>query len=68
MHFTVYNEEKGLLGQRFIPLFAMMAGYRYVPLRNHRNEPLPLAALFVHIALEDWVHNDMKGDSCNDHY
>ena len=40
-----------------------MAGYRYVPLRNRHNEPLPLAALFVHITVEDWIHDDMKGDS-----
>lgn len=62
VHFAVYDEEKELLGQRFIPLCAIMAGYRYVPLRNHHNEPLPLAALFVHIAVEDWIHSDLKGE------
>ncbi|KAL5499840.1 hypothetical protein EMCRGX_G011304 [Ephydatia muelleri] len=60
VHFAVYDEEKELLGQRFIPLCAIMAGYRYIPLRNHHNEPLPLAALFVHITVEDWIHSDLK--------
>ena len=62
VHFAVYDEEKELLGQRFIPLCAIMAGYRYIPLRNHHNEPLPLAALFVHITVEDWIHSDLKGE------
>nr|BAA76274.1 PLC-betaS [Ephydatia fluviatilis] len=57
---AVYDEDRELLGQRSLPVNAIRAGYRHIPLRDKYNQPLSLASLFVHIMVDDWVGSDME--------
>ena len=58
---AVYDDDRELLGQRSLPVNAIRAGYRQIPLRDKYNQPLSLASLFVHIMVDDWVGSDMEG-------
>ncbi|XP_064623811.1 1-phosphatidylinositol 4,5-bisphosphate phosphodiesterase beta-1-like isoform X2 [Lineus longissimus] len=50
------SEESGkLIGHRLLPVEGLRPGYRHISLRNEANQPLPLATLFVHITVKDYV-------------
>lgn len=51
---------KGLCCELVVPCFA---GYHYICLRNERNQPLTLPALFVYIEVKDYVPDTYAGDS-----
>lgn len=40
------------------------AGYHYISLRNERNQPLMLPAVFVYIEVKDYVPDTYAGKQC----
>ena len=57
----MFDDDKELVGQRCLPVNHIRPGFRYIPLRDKHNQPLPLAMLFVNIKVEDWVPNEFEG-------
>lgn len=51
---------KGLCCELVVPY---LAGYHYICLRNERNQPLTLPALFVYIEVKDYVPDTYAGNS-----
>lgn len=44
--------EKNMIGQTTYPINCLRTGFRSVPLRNKYSEELELAALLIHISIE----------------
>jgi phosphatidylinositol phospholipase C beta len=59
LRFAVYDDNSKLLGQRVLPVPALQAGYRHIPLRNEFNQPLGLASVFVEFTMSDYVPDGM---------
>ena len=58
---AAFDDDKELVGQRCLPVNHIRPGFRYIPLRDKHNQPLPLAMLFVNIKVEDCVPNEFEG-------
>ncbi|XP_060042519.1 1-phosphatidylinositol 4,5-bisphosphate phosphodiesterase beta-1 isoform X1 [Erinaceus europaeus] len=52
---AVYEEGGKFIGHRILPVQAIRPGYHYISLRNERNQPLMLPAVFVYIEVKDYV-------------
>ena len=57
----MFDDDRELIGQRFLPVDAIRPGFRHISLRDKHNQALPLATLFVHIKVEDWVPGELEG-------
>ena len=57
----MFDDDREMIGQRFLPVNIIRPGFRHIPLRDKHNQPLPLSMLFVQIKVEDWVPNEMEG-------
>nr|XP_004610990.1 unnamed protein product [Sorex araneus] len=55
LRIAVYEEGGKFIGHRILPVQAIRPGYHYVSLRNERNQPLMLPAVFVYIEVKDYV-------------
>ncbi|XP_052436661.1 1-phosphatidylinositol 4,5-bisphosphate phosphodiesterase beta-1-like [Carassius gibelio] len=55
LRIAVYEEGGKFIGHRIIPVSAIRPGYRYIGLRNEKNQALTLPALFVYIEVKDYV-------------
>uniref|UniRef100_A0A8C0EW51 1-phosphatidylinositol 4,5-bisphosphate phosphodiesterase n=1 Tax=Bubo bubo TaxID=30461 RepID=A0A8C0EW51_BUBBB len=55
LRLAVYEEGGKFIGHRILPVSAIRPGYHYICLRNERNQPLTLPALFVYIEVKDYV-------------
>lgn len=55
LRIAVYEEGGRFIGHRILPVQAIRPGYHYVSLRNERNQPLMLPAVFVYIEVKDYV-------------
>ncbi|XP_030622772.1 1-phosphatidylinositol 4,5-bisphosphate phosphodiesterase beta-1 [Chanos chanos] len=55
MRIAVFEEGGKFIGHRIIPVSAIRPGYRYIGLRNEKNQSLILPALFVYIEVKDYV-------------
>ncbi|XP_072437562.1 1-phosphatidylinositol 4,5-bisphosphate phosphodiesterase beta-1 isoform X1 [Chiloscyllium punctatum] len=55
LRISVYEEGGKFIGHRILPVQAIRPGYHYICLRNERNQPLMLPALFVYIEVKDYV-------------
>ncbi|XP_006870459.1 PREDICTED: 1-phosphatidylinositol 4,5-bisphosphate phosphodiesterase beta-1-like isoform X1 [Chrysochloris asiatica] len=55
LRIAVYEEGGKFIGHRILPVQAIRPGYHYVSLRNERNQPLMLPAVFVNIEVKDYV-------------
>ncbi|XP_072121625.1 1-phosphatidylinositol 4,5-bisphosphate phosphodiesterase beta-1 isoform X1 [Mobula birostris] len=55
LRIAVYEEGGKFIGHRILPVQAIRPGYRYICLRNERNVPLMLPAIFVYIEVKDYV-------------
>lgn len=51
IHLRVINENKEEIGQRFLPVHLMQAGYRHITLRNRENKPMGPASLFIYCSI-----------------
>ncbi|XP_076971794.1 1-phosphatidylinositol 4,5-bisphosphate phosphodiesterase beta-1 isoform X3 [Tamandua tetradactyla] len=55
LRIAVYEEGGKFIGHRILPVQAIRPGYHYISLRNERNQPLTLPAVFVYIEVKDYV-------------
>uniref|UniRef100_A0A4W4F727 1-phosphatidylinositol 4,5-bisphosphate phosphodiesterase n=1 Tax=Electrophorus electricus TaxID=8005 RepID=A0A4W4F727_ELEEL len=55
LRIAVFEEGGKFIGHRLIPVSAIRPGYRYIGLRNEKNQSLMLPALFVYIEVKDYV-------------
>ncbi|XP_062946221.1 1-phosphatidylinositol 4,5-bisphosphate phosphodiesterase beta-1 [Cynocephalus volans] len=55
LRIAVYEEGGKFIGHRILPVQAVRPGYHYICLRNERNQPLMLPAVFVYIEVKDYV-------------
>ncbi|XP_026165027.1 1-phosphatidylinositol 4,5-bisphosphate phosphodiesterase beta-1 [Mastacembelus armatus] len=55
LRIAAFEEGGKFIGHRIIPASAVRPGYRYIGLRNEKNQPLILPAVFVYIEVKDYV-------------
>ncbi|XP_065111125.1 1-phosphatidylinositol 4,5-bisphosphate phosphodiesterase beta-1 isoform X2 [Paramisgurnus dabryanus] len=55
LRIAVFEEGGKFIGHRLIPVSAIRPGYRYIGLRNEKNQALTLPALFMYIEVKDYV-------------
>ncbi|XP_034538204.1 LOW QUALITY PROTEIN: 1-phosphatidylinositol 4,5-bisphosphate phosphodiesterase beta-1-like [Notolabrus celidotus] len=55
LRIAAFEEGGKLIGHRIIPVSAIRPGYRYIGLRNEKNQSLILPAVFVYIEVKDYV-------------
>ncbi|CAL8254656.1 unnamed protein product [Lota lota] len=55
LRIAAFEEGGKFIGHRIIPVSAIRPGYRYIGLRNERNQNLILPAVFVQIEVKDYV-------------
>ncbi|XP_052039677.1 1-phosphatidylinositol 4,5-bisphosphate phosphodiesterase beta-1 isoform X1 [Apodemus sylvaticus] len=55
LRIAAYEEGGKFIGHRILPVQAIRPGYHYICLRNERNQPLMLPAVFVYIEVKDYV-------------
>ncbi|XP_066561937.1 1-phosphatidylinositol 4,5-bisphosphate phosphodiesterase beta-1 isoform X3 [Amia ocellicauda] len=55
LRIAVFEEGGKFIGHRIIPVSAIRPGYHYIGLRNEKNQPLTLPAVFVYIEVKDYV-------------
>uniref|UniRef100_A0A8C9VHL2 phosphoinositide phospholipase C n=1 Tax=Scleropages formosus TaxID=113540 RepID=A0A8C9VHL2_SCLFO len=55
LRIAVFEEGGKFIGHRIIPVSAIRPGYRYIGLRNEKNQSLVLPAIFVYIEVKDYV-------------
>ncbi|XP_066524161.1 1-phosphatidylinositol 4,5-bisphosphate phosphodiesterase beta-1 isoform X2 [Hoplias malabaricus] len=55
LRIAVFEEGGKFIGHRLIPVSAIRPGYRYIGVRNEKNQSLTLPALFVYIEVKDYV-------------
>ncbi|XP_045580259.1 1-phosphatidylinositol 4,5-bisphosphate phosphodiesterase beta-1 [Salmo salar] len=55
LRIAAFEEEGKFIGHRIIPVPAIRPGYRYIGLRNEKNQSLILPAVFVYIEVKDYV-------------
>lgn len=49
-----------MIGHRVLPVVGLCPGYRHVALRNECGQPLPLASLFLHVIVKDYVPDGLS--------
>ncbi|XP_044748447.1 1-phosphatidylinositol 4,5-bisphosphate phosphodiesterase classes I and II isoform X2 [Coccinella septempunctata] len=57
---VVYEESGKFIGHRILPVVGLCPGYRHVNLRNEIGQPLPLATLFLHVVVKDYVPDGLS--------
>ncbi|XP_018422344.1 PREDICTED: 1-phosphatidylinositol 4,5-bisphosphate phosphodiesterase beta-1 [Nanorana parkeri] len=55
LRIAAYEEGGKFIGHRILPVSAIRPGYHYISLRNEKNVPLTLPAIFVYIDVKDYV-------------
>ncbi|XP_075719176.1 1-phosphatidylinositol 4,5-bisphosphate phosphodiesterase beta-1 [Rhinoderma darwinii] len=55
LRISAYEEGGKFIGHRILPVSAIRPGYHYICLRNEKNVPLTLPAIFVCIEVKDYV-------------
>ena len=61
LRFTVVDDSGNFIAQRTVPLKSLQTGYRHIFLRDRCNHLIPLASLFLHIQLDDYVAPHLEG-------
>lgn len=49
-----------MIGHRVLPVVGLCPGYRHVALRTECGQPLPLASLFLHVIVKDYVPDGLS--------
>ncbi|XP_033226489.1 1-phosphatidylinositol 4,5-bisphosphate phosphodiesterase classes I and II isoform X2 [Belonocnema kinseyi] len=57
---AAYEESGKMIGHRVLPVVGLCPGYRHVALRNECGQPLPLANLFLHVIVKDYVPDGLS--------
>ncbi|KAF6210454.1 hypothetical protein GE061_013560 [Apolygus lucorum] len=55
LRIAAYEESGKFIGHRVVPVIGLCPGYRHVTLRTECGQPLPLATLFMHVIVKDYV-------------
>ncbi|OCT79252.1 hypothetical protein XELAEV_18026060mg, partial [Xenopus laevis] len=55
LRIAAYEEGGKFIGHRLLPVPALRPGFHYICLRNEKNVPLTLPAIFVYIEVKDYV-------------
>ncbi|XP_073789962.1 1-phosphatidylinositol 4,5-bisphosphate phosphodiesterase beta-1 isoform X2 [Danio rerio] len=55
LRITAYEDNGRCIGHRIIPVCAIRPGYRYISLRNERNQTLTLPSIFIYSEVKDYV-------------
>ncbi|XP_054900238.1 1-phosphatidylinositol 4,5-bisphosphate phosphodiesterase beta-1 [Poeciliopsis prolifica] len=55
LRIAVFEEGGKFIGHRIMPVSAIRPGYRYISLRNEKNQTLMLPVLFVYVEVKDYV-------------
>uniref|UniRef100_A0AAZ3Q529 Phosphoinositide phospholipase C n=1 Tax=Oncorhynchus tshawytscha TaxID=74940 RepID=A0AAZ3Q529_ONCTS len=63
LRIAAFEEGGKFIGHRIIPVPAIRPGYRYIGLRNEKNQSLILPAVFVYIEVKDYVPDTFAGRS-----
>uniref|UniRef100_A0A8C5AZV3 Phosphoinositide phospholipase C n=1 Tax=Gadus morhua TaxID=8049 RepID=A0A8C5AZV3_GADMO len=61
LRIAAFEEGGKFIGHRIIPVSAIRPGYRYIGLRNERNQNLILPAVFVQLEVKDYVPDTFAG-------
>ncbi|XP_020291177.1 1-phosphatidylinositol 4,5-bisphosphate phosphodiesterase classes I and II isoform X2 [Pseudomyrmex gracilis] len=57
---AAFEESGRLIGHRVLPVVGLCPGYRHVALRTECGQPLPLASLFLHVIVKDYVPDGLS--------
>ncbi|KOC63504.1 1-phosphatidylinositol 4,5-bisphosphate phosphodiesterase classes I and II [Habropoda laboriosa] len=57
---AAYEESGRLIGHRVLPVVGLCPGFRHVALRTECGQPLPLASLFLHVIVKDYVPDGLS--------
>lgn len=57
---AAYEESGKMIGHRVLPVVGLCPGYRHVALRTECGQPLPLASLFLHVIVKDYVPDGLS--------
>lgn len=57
---AVYEESGKFIGHRVLPVVGLCPGYRHVNLRTDLGQPLPMATLFLHVVVKDYVPDGLS--------
>ncbi|XP_030750745.1 1-phosphatidylinositol 4,5-bisphosphate phosphodiesterase classes I and II isoform X2 [Sitophilus oryzae] len=57
---VAYEEGGKFIGHRILPVVGLCPGYRHVNLRTEMGQPLPLATLFLHVVVKDYVPDGLS--------
>lgn len=57
---AAYEDSGRLIGHRVLPVVGLCPGYRHVALRTECGQPLPLASLFLHVIVKDYVPDGLS--------
>lgn len=57
---AAYEESGKFIGHRVLPVVGLCPGYRHVNLRSELGQPLPLATLFLHVVVKDYVPDGLS--------
>ena len=57
---AAYEESGKMIGHRVLPVVGLCPGYRHVALRSECGQPLPLASIFLHVIVRDFVPDGMS--------
>ncbi|XP_031845636.1 phospholipase C at 21C isoform X3 [Nomia melanderi] len=60
LRIAAYEESGRLIGHRVLPVVGLCPGYRHVALRTESGQPLPLASLFLHVIVKDYVPDGLS--------
>ncbi|KMR05229.1 1-phosphatidylinositol- -bisphosphate phosphodiesterase classes i and ii, partial [Lasius niger] len=60
LRIAAYEDSGRLIGHRVLPVVGLCPGYRHVALRNECGQPLPLANLFLHVIVKDYVPDGLS--------
>ncbi|KAM7408328.1 hypothetical protein PAMA_002162 [Pampus argenteus] len=63
LRIAAFEEGGKFIGHRIIPVSAIRPGYRYIGLRNEKNQALILPAVFVYIEVKDYVPDTFAASS-----
>ncbi|CAB0043893.1 unnamed protein product [Trichogramma brassicae] len=57
---AAYEESGKMIGHRVLPVIGLCPGYRHVALRTECGQSLPLASLFLHVIVKDYVPHGLS--------
>lgn len=57
---AAYEESGRMIGHRVLPVIGLCPGYRHVALRTECGQSLPLANIFLHVIVKDYIPDGLS--------